>query len=83
MPSPMRLARPCSPPWPCPAAAGCCGPVFASRVLQAIMAVEGVAALEGLSFDGSAFAEVARIPAAGAYFDFAGGGVRINGRLAG
>ena len=59
------------------------GPVFASRVLQAIMAVEGVAALEGLSFDGSAFAEVARIPAAGAYFDFAGGGVRINGRLAG
>ena len=59
------------------------GPVFASRVLQAIMAVEGVAALEGLSFDGSAFAEVARIPATGAYFDFAGGGVRINGRLTG
>jgi predicted phage baseplate assembly protein len=59
------------------------GSVFASHVVRAIMEVEGVSALKSLTFNEAAFAEVARTPAAGAYFDFADGGVRINGRLAG
>jgi hypothetical protein len=59
------------------------GPVFASLVIAEIMKVEGVSALQSLTFDESAFVEVARVPAAGSYFDFAAGGVRINGRLAG
>lgn len=57
--------------------------LFASVVIRAIMEVPGVTALRALSFDGTPFGDVARVPAAGAYFDFAGGGVRVNGRLAG
>jgi hypothetical protein len=56
------------------------GVVFESKVVRAIMQVPGVATLRALSFDGSPFIETGRTPAAGAYFDFAGGGVRINGQ---
>ncbi|GEN98738.1 hypothetical protein NSE01_05710 [Novosphingobium sediminis] len=57
--------------------------VFASMVIKAIMDVPGVTALSALSLDGTPFTDVARAPAAGSYFDFADGGVRVNGRLAG
>lgn len=59
------------------------GVVFASIVVQAIMAVPGVAGLNSMSFDDTTFSDIARAPAAGAYFDFADGGIRINGRSAG
>ncbi len=58
------------------------GVVFASRVVAAIMGVAGVAALRGLAFDGTAFNETGRAPAAGAWFDFAGG-ITVNGRSPG
>jgi hypothetical protein len=56
--------------------------VFESVVVRAVMAVEGVASLRALSFDGTPFVETGRVPAAGTYFDFAGGGVWVNGQRA-
>jgi len=59
------------------------GVVFESVVVRTIMEVPGVAALRALSFDGSPFIETGRVPAPGGYFDFAAGGVRVNGQRAG
>lgn len=58
------------------------GVVFSSAVVGAVMAVPGVAALHSLGFDGTPFVDTGRRPAAGAYFDFAAGGVWINGQRA-
>jgi hypothetical protein len=58
------------------------GVLFASTVVRAVMEVPGVATLRGLDLDGSPFAETGRRPAPGAYFDFAVGGVWINGHRA-
>lgn len=59
------------------------GVVFASIIIRAIMEVEGVTALNSLGFDGTPFTQTGRKPATGSWFDFAAGGVRVNGRLAG
>lgn len=59
------------------------GIVIESVVVRAVMKVSGVAVLNSLSFDGTTFIESGRQPAAGAYFDFAGGGVWVNGLRAG
>ena len=59
------------------------GVVFQSVVVHAVMQVPGVAALHSLGFDDTPFIETGRVPAAGAHFDFAGGGVWINGQRAG
>lgn len=58
------------------------GVVFQSVVVHAVMQVSGVAALNSLGFDGTPFIDTGRVPAAGAYFDFAGGGVWIDGQRA-
>jgi predicted phage baseplate assembly protein len=58
------------------------GVVFESIVVRAVVDIEGVAALRSLSFDGTPFIEIGRSPAAGAYFDLAGGGVWVNGQRA-
>jgi hypothetical protein len=55
------------------------GVVFQSGVVQAVMQVPGVVSLLTLGFSGTPFLETGRRPAAGAYFDFAAGGVWING----
>lgn len=58
------------------------GVLFQSAVVAAVMAVPGVTELRTLVFDGSAFVDVGRRPAAGAYFDFESGGVSVNGQSA-
>jgi len=59
------------------------GVIFASVVIAAIMAVDGVAALRGLALNGTPFTDTGRVPAAGAWFDFSAGGITVNGRQAG
>lgn len=56
------------------------GVVFQSVVVHAVMQVPGVAALHGLGLDGTPFVETGRLPAAGAYFDFAAEGVWVDGK---
>jgi hypothetical protein len=51
-------------------------------VVRAVMEVPGVASLSSLDVDGTPFVEIGRKPTAGAYFDFAAGGVWINGERA-
>ena len=58
------------------------GVLFESVVVRAIARVPGVAALRSLRLDATPFTDTGRAPAAGAYFDFAAGGVRVNGQLA-
>lgn len=58
------------------------GVVFESVIVRAVMEVPGVVALRSLVFDGTAFIETARKPAAGTYFDFAANGVKVNGKMA-
>lgn len=55
------------------------GVVVQSAVVRAVMEVAGVASLISLDFGGTPFVEIGRAPTAGAYFDFAAGGVWING----
>lgn len=59
------------------------GVVFQSVLVRCVMDVTGVVALRALDFDGTPFIEMARQPAAGTHFDFAGGGVWINGKRVG
>lgn len=59
------------------------GVVFESAVVRAVMEVAGVAALRSLGFDATPFIDTGRRPAPGAYFDFAAGGVWVNGQRAG
>lgn len=54
------------------------GIVFHSHVVHAVMNVPGVTGIGYIGFDGAAFSE-GRAPAAGAHFDFALGGVSVNG----
>ena len=54
------------------------GVLFASVVVHAVMNVAGVTGIDHIDFDGTAFIE-ARQPPAGAHFDFATGGVVVNG----
>lgn len=54
------------------------GVLFASTVVHAVMNVAGIAGIDFIDFDGTAFIEP-RQPAAGAHFDFAAGGVAVNG----
>lgn len=58
------------------------GVLFASVVVRAVMEVPGVAGLRALRMDESPFTQTGRRPAAGAYFDFALGGVWVNGQRA-
>ena len=58
------------------------GVLFSSVVMAAVVDVPGVVRLRSLVLDGTPFTDVGRTPAAGAYFDFAAGGVRVNGLLA-
>ena len=58
------------------------GVVFSSVVVHAVMQVPGVAALRALGFDNTPFTETGRVPAAGAYFDFASHGIWVNGQRA-
>lgn len=58
------------------------GVVFMSVVVRAIVDVAGVAALRSLAFNGNPFIDIGRTPAAGAYFDFAAGGIWVNGQRA-
>ena len=58
------------------------GVLFSSVVMAAIVDVPGVVQLRSLVLDGTPFTDVGRTPAAGAYFDFAAGGVHVNGLLA-
>jgi hypothetical protein len=58
------------------------GVVIQSAVVRAVMEVPGVASLSSLDVDGTPFVEIGRKPTAGAYFDFAAGGVWINGERA-
>ena len=55
------------------------GVVIQSQVVQAVVSVPGVLSLNSLGFSGTPFLETGRQPEAGAYFDFAAGGVWING----
>jgi hypothetical protein len=48
-------------------------PVFRSRVLQAVAAVEGVEAVRGILWNGSDFADYGYAPGAGNYFDLEDG----------
>ena len=56
--------------------------LFASVVVRAVMEVPGVAGLHALRMDESPFTQTGRRPAAGTYFDFAVGGVWVNGQRA-
>lgn len=58
------------------------GVVFLSVVVQTVMAVPGVAGLRAMGFDGTPFTQTGRVPAAGTYFDFADGGIWVNGSRA-
>jgi predicted phage baseplate assembly protein len=58
------------------------GIVYESVVVQAIDDVPGVSALRALSMDSISFTDIGRQPASGSYFDFATGGVWINGKRA-
>lgn len=55
------------------------GVLFQSVLVRAVMEVPGVVALRTLAMDETPFVEVARQPATGAYFEFAIGGVWIDG----
>src|SRR5262249_7449044 len=57
------------------------GVVFESVVVRAIMAVAGVAALRTITFNETPLL-LGRRPNPGAYFDFASGGVWVNGKSA-
>jgi len=46
------------------------GVVFLSEIAEAVMGVDGVTALQGVSFDGAPFTQSGRKPAPGHYFDF-------------
>ncbi|BDB28729.1 hypothetical protein Tamer19_61180 [Cupriavidus sp. TA19] len=59
------------------------GVVFQSVLVRAVMDVPGVTGLRALDFDGTPFIETGRQPAAGAYLDFAAGGVWIDGKRIG
>lgn len=59
------------------------GVVFQSVLVRCVMDVPGVASLRALDFDRIPFVEMGRQPAAGAYFDFAAGGVWIDGKRIG
>lgn len=67
----------------CPERLGPDGVVFQSVLVRAVMDVPGVTALRALDFDGTPFIEMGRQPAAGAYLDFAAGGVWIDGKRIG
>lgn len=58
------------------------GVVFQSAVVRAVMEVPGVQALRSLSFDGTPFTDTGREPEDGCWFDFAAGGVWVNGQRA-
>ena len=58
------------------------GVLFASVVVRAVMEVPGVTELRSLQLDRTPFTQTGRRPAAGAYFDFATGGVWVNGQRA-
>jgi hypothetical protein len=54
------------------------GVLFQSHVVHAVMNVAGIAGIDFIGMDGTAFTE-GRAPAPGAHFDFSLGGVSING----
>lgn len=62
------------------------GVLFQSHIVRTVMQIGGVAALNSLGMDGTAFTQIARVPTPGAYFEFAtpgaSGGVWINGMRA-
>jgi predicted phage baseplate assembly protein len=59
------------------------GILYESIVVRAVVDVPGVSSLRGLAMDGTPFTDIGRKPSAGSYFDFAAGGVWVNGKRAG
>jgi hypothetical protein len=57
------------------------GVVFQSRLVAAVMAVEGVTGIASIFFNYTAFTETGRQPATNRYFDFAAGGVNVSAAL--
>jgi hypothetical protein len=55
--------------------------VFQSRLVAAVMAVEGVTGIASIFFNYTAFTETGRQPATNRYFDFAAGGVNVSAAL--
>lgn len=58
------------------------GIVFLSHIVHAAMQVAGVAGIDGVDFDRTPFVQSGRRPAPGRHFDFAQGGVWVNGQRA-
>jgi hypothetical protein len=59
------------------------GIVYQSVVVRAVYDVPGVADLRALNMNGIPFTDIGRQPAPRRYFDFAAGGVWVNGKRAG
>jgi hypothetical protein len=58
------------------------GIVFLSHIVHAVMNVPGVDGIGQIDFDDASFVEAGRRPLPGQHFDFAQGGVWINGSKA-
>jgi hypothetical protein len=54
-------------------------PLFRSRIFEAVLAVTGTVAVDGLLWNGAAFDPYAMSPGAGSYFDFENGILSVNG----
>jgi hypothetical protein len=55
-------------------------PLYRSRIFAAVMAVEGVHGVRAILWDGKPFADFARSPGAGRYFDLEAGALLLNGQ---
>jgi len=53
--------------------------LFRSRIFEAVLAVTGAIAVDGLLWNGGAFSEYGVTPGAGKYFDFENGILSVNG----
>jgi hypothetical protein len=56
--------------------------LFRSRIFDAVLAVEGAVAVNGLMWNVSNFDPYGRKPGAGKYFDFENGTLLLNGKAA-
>jgi hypothetical protein len=54
-------------------------PLFRSRIFEAVLAVTGAIAVDGLLWNGAAFSPYGVTPGAGNYFDFENGILSVNG----
>ena len=56
--------------------------LFESRIFEAVLAVPGAVAVQGLLLNGAAFADYGIDPGTGNYFDFESGALLLNGKAA-